>query len=91
MAGAFILFMVQIRGKKTFAVPAMEIIGFLQQKPMVISRNPIGIDLQMGMDQRTACRRQVVLGDGHVDGFRIVMKNCFQIAGRQVRMQLRGF
>jgi hypothetical protein len=33
----------------------IKIISLLQQKTMMIARDPIGIDLQVGVNQRTAC------------------------------------
>ena len=71
--------MIQITGKQILAALLIKFIGFMQQKTMVISRDPVGIDLQVWVNQRPARWRQVVLGDGHVYGLRIVLKYFFQI------------
>ncbi len=81
IAGPFCFFMRQVTGKQILTVLPVEASGLLQQKAMVISGNPIGVDLQMGMQQRSAGRRQMVLGDGHIYCLRVVMKYFFQICG----------
>ena len=42
---------------------------------MVIGGNTVGIYLQVRVNQGAAGRRQMILGDGHVYGLRIVIDN----------------
>lgn len=71
--------MIDEPGKQVIAAVLIISINAFQQNPMVVGRNPVGIYLQVRMDQGTAGRRQVILGDGHVDGLRIMFDDPGQI------------
>jgi hypothetical protein len=54
--------------------------GPLRQKGMVIGWNPVGVDLEVGMNKGAAGGWKMVLGNGHKYGFRLETRHALQIS-----------
>ena len=48
------------------------------QESMMVGRHPVGVDLKMGMDQGPPGRGKVVLGDGRVFAYRVLLHDPSQ-------------
>ena len=55
--------------------------GAFGQKAMIVGRHPVGMHLKMGMQQRAAGGRQMILGNAHVYRGRIGFMNTPQVGG----------